>query len=526
MKRMTQCLLLLLITVVVSPIDVRAADDAAARAKIVAPYVDEQTIAVAHIDLARIDVAAAFQQTAAVLNLSEDRRSQMTAVQNRFQDLIAKLKTAGASELYIPINLADFPLPGPFVIVPVAVGGNARAVADVMHGGRPGGPTGVPMRFEVCEPMGNVVFCGPKAILERIRGMKPVPRPELAAAFAATGEAAVQIALIPSDDQRRVLREMLPATPDGLTGRTIADGLRWAGIGLNSPPNLSLNVTLQSRDAQAAAELKRYWMESWKMLGQLPAIQKNLQQFDRLTTLITPRVEQDRLVIHLNQENGGAARFLESIVVRPVVQAREASHRQQCKNNLKHFGIALHNFHDTYDSFPAAYTVDKEGKRLLSWRVHVLPWLGEGPLHTQFHLNEPWDSDHNKKLIEKMPAVFACPSANLKKGMTTYLVPYGEGTVFFGTEGSQIKDMIDGTSNTILVLDVAPERAVIWTKPDDYQIDFDKPMDGLIHQHEGGFSALLGDGSVVFLKKSLDPQQLRRLFLKADREVVDLSSQR
>src|SRR5690606_13567468 len=89
--------------------------------------------------------------------------------------------------------------------------------------------------------------------------------------------------------------------------------------------------------------------------------------------------------------------------------------------NLKQQGIGLHNFHDTFGQLPAAYNTDKDGKPLLSWRVGLLPFLEEGALYNEFHLDEPWDSDHNKKLIARMPAVYRSPNSKAPAGKTIYL---------------------------------------------------------------------------------------------------------
>ena len=88
-----------------------------------------------------------------------------------------------------------------------------------------------------------------------------------------------------------------------------------------------------------------------------------------------------------------------------VSAAREAARRAAGSNNLKQIGLAMHNFHESYGGFPAAYSGDKTGKPLLSWRVHILPFVEGEALYRQFKLDEPWDSPHNKKLIARMPAV-------------------------------------------------------------------------------------------------------------------------
>src|SRR5690606_10896708 len=108
-----------------------------------------------------------------------------------------------------------------------------------------------------------------------------------------------------------------------------------------------------------------------------------------------------------------------------------------------------------------AYTADDDGTPLLSWRVHILPFLGEQSLYDQFHLDEPWDSPHNTRLIARMPEVYRCPGADRDEGgTTTYLVPRGEGTIFPGARGVPPEEITDGTSNTLLVVDADPARAV------------------------------------------------------------------
>ena len=76
-----------------------------------------------------------------------------------------------------------------------------------------------------------------------------------------------------------------------------------------------------------------------------------------------------------------------------VSAARECRSKNAAgANNLKQIGLAMHNFHDSYGGFPAAYSTDKNGKPLLSWRVHILPFVEGQALYRQFKLDEPWDS--------------------------------------------------------------------------------------------------------------------------------------
>src|SRR5262249_2556839 len=133
--------------------------------------------------------------------------------------------------------------------------------------------------------------------------------------------------------------------------------------------------------------------------------------------------------------------------------------------------LALHNYHDANRAFPAA-VFDRDGQPLLSWRVLILPLLDEGKLFSEFHLNEPWDSPHNKELIDKIPNVYrSFEPGSPGGGKTTILGVAGDHGFFRGKTGTKITDITDGTSSTIAIVDVRPAAAVVWTRPDDFNAD-------------------------------------------------------
>jgi prepilin-type processing-associated H-X9-DG protein len=208
----------------------------------------------------------------------------------------------------------------------------------------------------------------------------------------------------------------------------------------------------------------------------------------------------------------------------PAVQAaREAARRAQCVNNLKQMGLAMHNYVSANDHFPGPAITGKDGKPLLSWRVAILPYIEQKLLYDKFKLDEPWDSPHNKALIDEMPRTFACPSrANLKPGETTYRAFVGPGAMFEKGKETALADITDGTMNTIVI--VESTDAAPWTKP-DADLPFDpaaKPsLFGAGSPHPGGFNALFADGSVRFIKSSISLQVFRALITRAGGEVVN-----
>jgi hypothetical protein len=275
---------------------------------------------------------------------------------------------------------------------------------------------------------------------------------------------------------------------------------------------------VQSADEASAAKLQALIKDALALGGKDENVKQLLPRYDDLVKALTPQRTGDRLSLMLNDDNGGVAKVV-SLLTPPVQAARAAATRAKSTNNLKQLALAMHIYHDVMRSFPPAAS-SKDGKSLLSWRVQILPYIEEKTLYDQFHHDEPWDSDHNKKLIEKMPKVLAPPSLDLKPGMTTYLVPTGKGMVFNGDQKTSLNKITDGTSNTIMLVEANADKAVVWTKPDDLAIDVEKPLTGLGDVWKGGFIAAFCDGSVRFISNKIDQKMLRYLFEMADGEVI------
>ncbi|MHC5542598.1 DUF1559 domain-containing protein, partial [Singulisphaera rosea] len=206
----------------------------------------------------------------------------------------------------------------------------------------------------------------------------------------------------------------------------------------------------------------------------------------------------------------------------PAVQAaREAAKRTSCLNNLREIGRALHKYESAHGALPPAAIADKQGKPLLSWRVELLPFLGEKELYDQFKRDEPWDSPHNRTLLLSRPKVFAClGNSSRARTETTYRAFVGNGAFWNATSENPLRAITDGTSTTIAVVEAS--EAVPWTKPEDLTFE-PKRAEGLLGAgsfHPGGFNALFGDGSVRFLKLSTAPEIFRNLITRAGGEVI------
>ena len=189
--------------------------------------------------------------------------------------------------------------------------------------------------------------------------------------------------------------------------------------------------------------------------------------------------------------------------------------------HLQQIGVAAHNYADVHNQFPA-FSKSESGRPLLSWRVMLLPFLEHAALYNEFHLDEPWDSPHNKTLIGRMPDVFRSPGVKLSQpGMTTYQTVMGEDMIFEPDGGNvSFQDVTDGTSNTVMAIDASPEFETIWTKPGDLMPDIAKMRKALEDRFMNGGLILLTDGSVRQLRKGLDDAAIMNMFSCNDGQVI------
>ncbi|MHB1422029.1 MAG: DUF1559 family PulG-like putative transporter [Gemmataceae bacterium] len=275
------------------------------------------------------------------------------------------------------------------------------------------------------------------------------------------------------------------------------------------PAQTGLNLTLAALD-QGVAEMGKQ--------ADMAEIVKILKQV--LATLKSAKIEQQGKMLRTS----ATLQFDEAAVTfalrNAVLKVREAAARSQSQNNLHQIAIAMQNYHTAYGRFPPQATYDKSGKPMLSWRVTILPLLDQEDLYKQFHIHEPWDSEHNKKLLAKMPKEYASPQdeKTVKEHTTHYLGFVGKGTFFEGKRGIRFADIPDGTSQTIMIVEAS--KAVPWTKPEDLPYDAAKPLPKLGIASVRDFSAAMCDGSVRLFNQSTSERTLRGAITRDGGEVL------
>ena len=220
---------------------------------------------------------------------------------------------------------------------------------------------------------------------------------------------------------------------------------------------------------------------------------------------------------------GVTGMLLAMIACNPPIETKEnKTLSQQLRisvENLKQIGMAIQYYGSAHEDEVPGNIVSKDGKPLLSWRVRILPFLNEKPLYGQFKLDEPWDSEANKSLIDKMPKVYAPDGLQAKIGETFYQTFTGPKTLFNPMPRYKFGTFPDGMSSTAMIVEAS--APVVWTQPADLLVDEKELISKLGGLFEGGCHIGLSDGSVMRLKMGADETELRHLINPNDGNVIE-----
>ncbi|MFN0053082.1 MAG: DUF1559 domain-containing protein [Planctomycetales bacterium] len=241
---------------------------------------------------------------------------------------------------------------------------------------------------------------------------------------------------------------------------------------------------------------------------------------------------------------GAAVPVLVALLLPAVQQAREAARRTQSMNNLKQIALALHNYHDTYQAFPAGtHQNDKlKADKRLSWQADILPYIDQAAVFNQIDFKKSWEDEVNARMVAVQVPVLLNPGVaaprNPQYASTHYVGLAGIGNdaytlpvrdkragVFGYNRVTRIQDILDGTSNTIGVTEASKDYGP-WSAggPSTIRALTKKPYingpDGLGGPFRGGMNVMMMDGSVRFVSENIDPNVLEALTTIAGGEAV------
>ncbi|HEV8070091.1 MAG TPA: DUF1559 domain-containing protein [Planctomycetaceae bacterium] len=516
----------------------------------VASVLDEQTVALIEVDTKRFDLDAAVTQVSAIPVLSMRQREDLAIYKRQLSNWLNLFHQRGGRDIWIVVTLADDLQNSVFLVVPLHEGADPRGLEGLMVAGKLTGPKGTDYPFlfsDSLERNGGLII-GSDQTLKRLREFNGPLRVVPQEALESVAGAEIRAFVLPTSDQRRVLSEFLrdpsaeramiermprgtvPAEflrdPAELSRLALTDGLQWLAAGVSAHDTLDLKVVIGSKDATSAQALALWIGGVFQFAKESVAAEKSSESqmiaalIERFSRLLAPKVEGNRLTVRVDLKQftaGGAGAFFGQAA---VGMARKAE-SNVIKNHLKQLSLAMHNYHDVYRHFPPAAIRDAHGRPLLSWRVSLLPFLNENELYKQFHLDEPWDSAHNKPLIARLPETFSPDSPKLREeGKTTLLVPVGKQTIFGPKDGIRIRDITDGTTNTILIVNADWARGVEWTRPEDLNVDGVDAKQILFGSRKDGFAAAFADGSVRFIGPNFSSDVLHALLTRNGGEPV------
>ena len=223
---------------------------------------------------------------------------------------------------------------------------------------------------------------------------------------------------------------------------------------------------------------------------------------------------------------------LVSLLFTAVQMARESARKTQCTNNLRQIGIAAELFRDSTKKSP----FERPPGPPVSWRVRLLPFIGNEPLLDAYDTDREWSDPKNEPLRTRMPPLYDCPNARLEPRERASYEAMNDGSEHggLGAEVARLSQRIQSTSITPLVVEVDDEHAAVWLSwsnrfhgdnpispfPNEGTLDEvlqyfrDDPLissHGLIGHHSGGFHALYEDGTVRFTRELIDTDTLRAI---------------
>ena len=478
------------------------AQDAANTSAQIRPYLEPTTAIVAHVNLQQTELA--LQWITKQLTTLPPALAPVTSVINKQQ--LEALAQSGVKELTITMALQDVVQGDIVAFVPTDNVEATKALLDELV------QSLAPDKFQIVAKTNLVIVASKKC---QIRQIESTPRTNdklpasLQACFDSVSAQPIAIGVTVAKALRTEVSNIWPdqlpvPLPIAISPKQIMFDSQHLVASFGVSPTPKLTVELRS-DTSVPASADR-----------------NSKLLQSVATLVEPLVGKLEIVradsaLQLVANQAALELALKPLVGSAVRQASAAS----TSNQLKQLMLALHNHDSAFKYLPPRETRDANNKPLLSWRVHILPFVAQQELYSKFHLDEPWDSPHNIKLVAQMPEVYRVAGDGVADGKTRFVLPMLEGSAWFG-DGPPLKfnDITDGTSVTIAIYLAQPQHAVTWSKPEEPTLTSDK----LVEQLFGGSDALFiarFDGSVERLSKTIDPKNLKALITHRGGEVVD-----
>ena len=489
-------------------------------------FVTPDVVGIAYVDLENMDLPGAFELFRKFgfdegTGFGEPARAELDVM---IED-IASMKKAGLSKGYALLRLSDIQARGTSFVMPLAKGSDKQKAIEALTKVVNRMTGGSLPDFKI-ESKAGAIIAAVGDQFGRLKNESGDDKDNRTDMLKEIEDGSIGVVIFGDEDSRRVAEEMTPPLPGPfavLNGDLIANGTKWTGISATLGAKPALNIEIEADDEQSAQTYESTIKDALKLAKIMPPVRELLpkSEIKFVFDAIEPKRDGNRVSMSASELTKDMDRLAK--VLRPQIQkVREAASRASMQNAVRQHILSILNYEAAYQHFPTQFSVNDAGKPLLSWRVHVLPYLDQNELYKQFNLDEPWDSDHNIKLVDKMPSIYfdhrTGSNENNKKGVTVFQVPAGEGMMF--DKGTKVRfvDIPDGSSNTISIVIVPMENAIQWTKPMDWGFDPENPKKGL---GDGEIIVSYCDGSVRVLPADYPAEEFRKLIDPKDGEVVE-----
>jgi len=314
------------------------------------PCIDDQTFAVVHVDLARLDLdvltvyAVNLAKKHAGEDVSKRIEADLSGIRAAAGPRLKGLAEAGARDIFLVFSMYDFPYF--FAAIPIPPNADPAALHEYVQNLA----EDFSAREGATHVSGRLIMVGLERNITRLKTISPVQSPPLEAALQACANKTAKVMLFPSPDQRRILAEMMPTlvhqTP-AAQPITIGRDLQWAALGINGPPSISLSVTIQSPNSEGAGRMLTLVKGLYALAAQHPEARRLAPDLDRILERLTPRRQGERLSLQIDSD--AADLLIDDVVAPSLLRLDMMATRLACGTNMSGLGKALLIYSNDYN---------------------------------------------------------------------------------------------------------------------------------------------------------------------------------
>ncbi len=241
-----------------------------------------------------------------------------------------------------------------------------------------------------------------------------------------------------------------------------------------------------------------------------------------LTALIVLMFVAGMSVVGMTHQLGWLLSSKEPLVVNSGTLPGGALARAVSTNNLKQIGLALHVYHQAFESLPPGGTFDGRGRPLVSWQTMILPYLEVGDLYDRIDLSIPWNDVRNAHAYQIHVPQYLRYGIPTTRNAAGYALSHFAANVYMlgGDHPHKFSDVSDGTANTLMAGEVTADFRA-WGDPTNWRdptLGLNTNPRGFASPSPGGVNFLMVDGSVRFIENNVDPKVLKLLSTPAGGE--------